>query len=180
MIQWRANRLAALRRFAASRGEEGLGSAYTQGLFWAMESQGKIPGSDESRGSRAFYQARTVEEASRALHGNIRWGKPGGRHGFSNQWFQRLRERETTVPTVPSPPTVPAAPETCTDMLTAPPPNLASFNATAQGNAIGTAAAQSLRTQVADLALSINVASTSRGVVPISGSLPTGGDMASD
>ncbi len=94
IIQWRFNRLAALRKFAASRGETGMGSAHTQGLFFALEAQGKTAhlGSDESRGSRAFLAAQSVAEASRTLHGNIRWGHTGGRHAFSQQWAGRMRE----------------------------------------------------------------------------------------
>src|SRR6185436_21151547 len=92
MIQWRANRLDALRRFAASKGEKGLGSGETQGEFFGLEAQGKVKhlGSDESRGSRAFLAARTPEEASLALKSNIRWGIEGGRHANSRAWGAKL------------------------------------------------------------------------------------------
>ena len=105
MIQWRANRLEALRRFAASKGEKGQGSAETQGEFFGLEAQGKTRalGSDESRGSQAFLAARTPEEASQALKQNIRWGHTGGRHEYSRAWGAKL-PADTSPPQAASPP----------------------------------------------------------------------------
>src|SRR6185436_17031172 len=105
MIQWRANRLDALRRFAASKGEKGLGSGETQGEFFGLEAQGKVKhlGSDESRGSRAFLAARTPEEASQALKSNIRWGHTGERHEHTRVWATKLPNADTPSPPAAAP-----------------------------------------------------------------------------
>ena len=105
MIQWRANRLNALRQFAASKGERGMGSAETQGEFFGLEAQGKVRhlGSDESRGSRAFLAATDPVSASQALKSNIRWGIEGGRHSHSRAWGAKL-PGATSSPPAPTPP----------------------------------------------------------------------------
>ena len=53
---------------AASRGESGMGSPRTQGLFFALEAQGKMRGSDESRGSRRFLSAGVCRVRRAALY----------------------------------------------------------------------------------------------------------------
>jgi D-alanyl-D-alanine carboxypeptidase/Phage tail lysozyme len=107
MIQWRANRLSALQKFAASKGEAGIGSPETQGEFFGLEAQGKTKhlGSDESRGSRAFLAATDPVQASMALKSNIRWGIEGGRHENSRAWSSKLPSAGPS----PSPSSAPAA-----------------------------------------------------------------------
>jgi hypothetical protein len=83
-LQWRLDRLDNLKRFAEERGSkwDDLG---TQADFHVWESTE----GPEARNARGFYQARTPEEANRALKGYIRYGdnSEGTRLANARKWL---------------------------------------------------------------------------------------------
>lgn len=82
IMQWRGDRQARLRAFAAARGEQGMGSVETQARFAAQEAQGK----HGERRASAFLGSQSAEEASQNLRPFVRWGETGARHGHAARY----------------------------------------------------------------------------------------------
>lgn len=91
LIHWREGRLANLRRFAASRGESGIGSLRTQAAFLRHEMDNDP---HERKQSRRFREAKSVDEASQALRPYIRYGdnSTGTRTANARRYDQALRD----------------------------------------------------------------------------------------
>jgi hypothetical protein len=87
-LSWRAERLAALRRFARENGDTGNGSAETQGAFFAQENKALI---------EKLNAAKSVDEAMSLMNEAWKfagWDRPGGerdaRFAAARRWDEKI------------------------------------------------------------------------------------------
>ncbi|MBN9031638.1 MAG: hypothetical protein J0I23_17715 [Rhizobiales bacterium] len=100
VMSWRAERLANLRQYAASKGEQGNGSPQTQGEFFMREDPGLIA---------KLNAAKTPEEAQSLMNNAWKfagYNRPGGeaarRLGYANAYLPQFQGNVETASLDPS------------------------------------------------------------------------------